>query len=337
MNRNSRHIPNTAPSFGDRWGQSQRGFGFGSRMRGPVVEEAVDFNPTWMNEQGLMTNVPGPSFLSSIEFKRPYMPSAMRRAIGFYVADRSKDLLNGFTNDAQGDLLLKFSISDNAIHQELSGERKAIIRSDFSVRIIDTKTDRLSEIWEAHRRIVNPINPAEGFKVEWARTSHWTTVQDKPQSTLMPGWYGDLFTRLTLVFERFLRDIGYAEELDKDREENEDDPFFWVYELTQQDSDARYGENEGRTTPPAWINVPTDYAAYKLWGDVLTTVNSWRALLASSRFGGQSRHRELFANIQAYIAAAIKLRDDAYQRQESEIMAAAQLARWTLPASPERK
>jgi hypothetical protein len=282
--------------------------------RAPVVEEAIDFNPEWLNEQGLMVNVPAySSYLAGIDFKRP----ESNRAIGVYIVDKAADPLSGMTTTApqqKGDAILRFSISANAIHQELTRGRLALIDREGSVRIMDERK-QLIERWEPYVTLKNPLQPSLGFTKTWRRVMHVGPQIAKPEVTQIPATYGKFFEELTGMIQRFVKKLGYAEALEKDLEEGEEDPFYWLFRLAQEDSDARYSmEPEHTDIPPLWVHLDVDHDAYLLWVELYQWTHTKLTIGASLN---PRHHAQIFQDLRAYIDRAIAIRNTAWQRHAS--------------------
>lgn len=122
----------------------------------PLRVKAITFNPAWLDKRGFMTNVPGTSFLDTLD-----LPDGVYSAIGTYVHTVPKSL-------ERMEMLLKFEIRDFSIHQELPNGGVALITHD---RVgVKAANGSSGAVWKAY------TNP-EGLK-QWVCTDRliWSPI-----------------------------------------------------------------------------------------------------------------------------------------------------------------
>lgn len=299
MNTHRSHFSTRASFFGN------------SRSRKHVLEEVVQANPSWFNEQGLMVNLKGPDFLVSIPFTNP----SANRASGFYVADRNHDRLRGhqFQNHHTGQVPLKFSISNNRIHQELQDNRLAIIYPNGQVRIFD-ENKNLSEVWEPFFK----FNSLTGkMHKTWRRVSWWSMNRAQAEETFIPATFAEYFNALSKEMQATLHALGFEEDMEQEFEDQESDPWNWVYELAQQVTDAQHYELEN--SPEPWLMMEVDVSAAELWNSTLVVMRRWvddnRGI--SGKFISQAMpltHSAKIHSMKMVVEAVKNLRDNAVKR-----------------------
>lgn len=284
----------------------------GHPARRIIVPEVVAFNPEWCDDRGFMVNVPGPNFLNTVAL------ATGNRAVGSYTARRDYDPVDHAqisSPHCQGVEVLCFSISETAIHQELTNGRKAIIRSN-SIRVLDA-TRRCTSIWRSFFTPVDPLDLDKGFTKEWCMTAREQMVERKTPSRYMPSTLGEVFVELTGRIHATLLRMGYRKELDWESRDNDDRPFEWAFRLAQEESATACKLAVERGPSDRWVNSETDAVIYARWESFHRHCDEMRHLSRDARQDRQM-HGPWLDALRQMIMALVELRNERFPGAEHD-------------------
>lgn len=205
------------------------------------IKKIIEFNPAWLDEDGFMTNLPGPDFLSSLN-----LPEGKNVAIGVYPVVRT---FQGRRPDDEE--LQHFMITHTRVEQELRFDRKAIISNDRL--IIESKSTH------AREEVREPFLTPEGKKI-WCLCGETRFHRVDPPLEFVPATMAVLFFQLDIHLQRAWDFLTRSEQGTGHKK--------WAFPLYQpamHPANPTMSRLDARAAEDAWKTRPTGKRERELW------------------------------------------------------------------------